>query len=848
MQRSTSLRGVPYDRLRIYSTSIPEIPAVLNARPIITNHERITYISCTANETLMNENTGFIATLIGIIEPNNNFANQPNAELILPLFLGYKIIDNTTPPLSNDSSPQEEKSHKSILSNISKTTTLNPSDPLNNISDITYQSSSNSEGKYTTLPAGPGNNSSSTSSVTIPEQFPSNNDISAAMIKDTMPPSLSTSSLSRTMLHDPNANKLPALMITGITSIMTNHFDTAADILRRGSYGFNLPLSVLRLGCFDINTNCLVTNFTLDFEHSNNVPLKSLIGYPHHRLVILPTTAPPTSMVKCINTPVPSNAVKDSASETDSTNSMKTTNTANNFATYSVGNGGNSKSVHFPPSPSPNVYTPKFLNTSSDTVTSYNEPSPYPVATLFPDNTNSAINSPMNTSTALPSYGSHIPSFPGTPLAPMNSASSVYPSVGSSPYAYPSALMSPMSTPYSSASYGPYKASTPFAYSSGGLGTLNLWTPIPSTPMVSSIPATIGSHTYASPMIDPSISRAYAVNASFTAMENNTSGTDNIPYSSYVASNPSMYEPKPSNYVPNSSIEYNDDFLNSSSDVTKADSTSYVKSLVSRLSFDMVILRHQVLFNNENGNNQRTCYLEPLDWTNPMMRDLSMVLSQMVHISYNAQDAQASKLFPHDPSLATTDFETVRTVLFENGAVPILLQAIRYLNPNDRLGRQALEDTIQIICNIGYNHAAQSAMAAPSLNMMEILFARMRLDIGNSEICLKIARCITVLTYQNSGAQLQAVNNGGIEVALQALERHNSHPFAVRKMLQLLESLSYCSDAGIRLVRGKAMDMLTNIRNQSWFRKSYRDDKFLRQAIIEVENCIFEAMNHSSTV
>lgn len=802
---------------------------------------------------------------MGIVDSRTSTqSTKAISELILPLFIGYRTSDYS-PSVSTDSSPDQEirpgsSSQRSIVSETSKhTVTVN--DPLNNISDITFRSSANLDGTYSLDHPRQQNVTGTTS---VPVVFPTEfryggtNPNATVPTKETevLPPSVADTSSAN--------NKLPSLIITGVTSIITDNNDTAADILRRGHYAFNLVLSVLRLGCFDITTNRLVTSFTLDMENSTNIPLRSLIGCPNHRLIILPTTAPPANLSyrrsgspKLLFTTPTINRFQESASETNSTTTTVSatggsitgsTNPPNDEGSVTPNRTINPvhKVVHFTtPSGNTSNSAPSSANTSMvNSLTPYLEPSPYPVATLFPDQRNYGALNSSNLSMVSPVTIA-------TPSASsVTSASSVQPVV-STPSIYPPTVFSPLLTPYTSTSVGPYKASTPMVYSPAMVNpTMDMWNLFSPSPVVNPFVAATTANPY----------RSWNNYASSVTKKNENSTVTNISHripsvsasSSAVSSNYGYPVTPFHSPVPFLPFEYSTgtSSTGTTSEVTKVDNTNYVKSLISRFAFNLVNLRYQALTMGENGPNamiERTCYLAPLDWSNPMMRDLSTVLSQMVQISYNAQEAQASKSYVTElSSIATDDFETVRTVLFESGAVPLLLQAIRYLNPSDRMGRQALEDAIQIICNIGYNHAAQTAMASPSLHMMDILFSRMRLDIFNSEICLKVARCVTVLTYQNSGCQLQAVHNGGIEVTLSALEKHNSHPFAVRKLLQLLESLLPCSDTGERLVRSKGMDILTNIRNHGWFRKSFRDDKLLRQAIMEIENTIFDAMNRAA--
>jgi hypothetical protein len=147
----------------------------------------------------------------------------------------------------------------------------------------------------------------------------------------------------------------------------------------------------------------------------------------------------------------------------------------------------------------------------------------------------------------------------------------------------------------------------------------------------------------------------------------------------------------------------------------------------------------------------------------------------------------------------------------------------------------------QCLTNVAYNQTVQPAMAAPSVGLVATLVARMRYDLALSEarenramhvrrgvpqrrcrsaalpelfasrfltyfsrphapppppplpspppqICLKTARCLKIMAYENSVVTAQIMAVGGIQRAVEALRRHATHRFAVLKLLELVDT------------------------------------------------------------
>jgi hypothetical protein len=156
--------------------------------------------------------------------------------------------------------------------------------------------------------------------------------------------------------------------------------------------------------------------------------------------------------------------------------------------------------------------------------------------------------------------------------------------------------------------------------------------------------------------------------------------------------------------------------------------------------------------------------------------------------------------------------DRIRYHLYECGCVPLLLEAVRLLPVATAECRQALEHAIQALCNIGFNHTAQSAMTAAGTATIPALVERMAADIGVAEVQIKVARCLTALCFENTVAQVQVLHAGGLYVIAKAIWAHSSHQFAVEKLLGLILALHHAPSFLAELHRSGLGEMLANWR------------------------------------
>ncbi len=289
--------------------------------------------------------------------------------------------------------------------------------------------------------------------------------------------------------------------------------------------------------------------------------------------------------------------------------------------------------------------------------------------------------------------------------------------------------------------------------------------------------------------------------------------------------------------------------IDSTAPVSLSSNDAMVAQLMSRLVSGVAVARAQVTaaLGKAEEAGCRSCYSMPLDWEAPGMSTLSSSLSDLVSRSYDAQLAKtASRENGGSNPGAAHDAasDAVRVRFFNAGVVPLVLDVIRFVAPTERVARQALEDAIQALCNVCFNHAAQMGVLQPALGAMQILIGRMRLDVANNEVQIKVSRCVATLTYENSSAQMQAVQCGAVESALAAIPRHVTNAFAVRKLTQLVATLLSCGDAPSRLARAGALDAVALVRSQGWFQgRGGQNDRVLCRALADMEAAVHSVMS-----
>lgn len=102
------------------------------------------------------------------------------------------------------------------------------------------------------------------------------------------------------------------------------------------------------------------------------------------------------------------------------------------------------------------------------------------------------------------------------------------------------------------------------------------------------------------------------------------------------------------------------------------------------------------------------CITVPLDWTAPGMLDLQLCLTELAAASYSGGKGRVDGM-ERPLRVPAADADAIRVRMLTLGLVPLLLKAIRWLNSGVKTGQQALEDAIQTLCNIGFNHDAQTS-------------------------------------------------------------------------------------------------------------------------------------------
>ena len=192
-----------------------------------------------------------------------------------------------------------------------------------------------------------------------------------------------------------------------------------------------------------------------------------------------------------------------------------------------------------------------------------------------------------------------------------------------------------------------------------------------------------------------------------------------------------------------------------------------------------------------------------IDWTPPVLK-LAKALTQM-----------SEATFGKDTSAIRLSFTNV-------GGVQALLGVIRYFSSapgtppqRDRAAREALEDAVQTLTNLAFTKVIQFDIVSTE-GALGLLIARAQEEIHSKEVFLKIARCISSLSFENRTAKKLAVSLGVIAVGVEALRLYSLSRFLVEKVAQMLCSVLDAEDSVSELVLNDAVSVMDKIENSTF--------------------------------
>ena len=228
------------------------------------------------------------------------------------------------------------------------------------------------------------------------------------------------------------------------------------------------------------------------------------------------------------------------------------------------------------------------------------------------------------------------------------------------------------------------------------------------------------------------------------------------------------------------------------------------KVLVQQIEEGIKELHSQIESDIPSGMTSSSALSFLIDWTPPVLK-LAKALTQMSEATFGKNNTSAIRL----------SFTNV-------GGVQALLGVIRYFSSapgtppqRDRAAREALEDAVQTLTNLAFTKVIQFDIVSTE-GALGLLIARAQEEIHSKEVFLKIARCISSLSFENRTAKKLAVSLGVIAVGVEALRLYSLSRFLVEKVAQMLCSVLDAEDSVSELVLNDAVSVMDKIENSTF--------------------------------